>query len=712
MQPPARSPKWNFVVEPGRAEPLGATCGAQGVDFALFSAHAEKVELCLFDDQGERELARLPLCARTDDVWHGHVRGLRSGQRYGYRVYGPYAPEHGHRFNPHKLLIDPYARALDRAFELRQSQFGYRAGDQAGGLGFDDRDDAPDMPKCVVIDHRTIEPTGGGLRPNVPWRDTVIYELQIRGMTKLRADLPAPLRGSLMGLAAPPVIAHLRALGITAVEIMPIHPIADERHLAPLGLRNYWGYNPIAFFAVEPRYACADGIAELRMLIRVLHEAGIEVILDVVFNHSGEGDELGPTLSFRGIDNASYYRLDPDDRRRYVNHSGCGNTLNVEHPRVRALVVDALRYWAAIGVDGFRFDLAVALARENGLFRPDAAVLTAVARDPVLSGRKLIVEPWDVGTDGHQLGRFRAPFAEWNDRFRDTVRRFWCGDQAQAADLATRLAGSSDVLGDRGPLMGVNYVTCHDGFTLHDLVSYDHKHNLANGEDGADGSDENFSWNCGVEGGTEDRTVRALRLRQKRNLIATLMLSLGVPMIGAGDELGRSQGGNNNAYCQDNETSWIDWRPLGGDDQAFLRFVQRAIALRRAHPALRRQTFLSGASTPPPALKDIVWVRPDGGEMRSEDWSNAQLRSFGCIFDAADASAGPRRYALLVNGAPNAVEFTLPPEQGGPWRGLLDTASEDGSSDVGVPAGAPSTLASRSLILLANDSDAVAERAS
>jgi glycogen operon protein len=409
---------------------------------------------------------------------------------------------------------------------------------------------------------------------------------------------------------------------------------------------QYWGYNPLAFFAVEPRYVRADGIAELRMLTRVLHEAGIEVILDVVFNHSGEGDELGPTLSFRGIDNASYYRLDPNDRRRCVNHSGCGNTLNVEHPRVRALVVDALRYWAAIGIDGFRFDLAVALARENGQFRQDAALLTAIARDPLLSGRKLIVEPWDAGPDGHRLGRFPTPFVEWNDRFRDTVRRFWRGDRGQAADLATRLAGSSDVLGERGPLAGINYVTSHDGFTLHDLVSYNRKHNLANGERNAGGTDENFSWNCGVEGPTEDPVVRRFRLRQKRNLIGTLLLSLGVPMIAAGDELGRSQGGNNNAYCQDNETSWIDWRTLGDDNETFLRFVRRAIALRRAHPAFRRQAFFTGTRSRLRTLKDIVWVRPDGSEMRSDDWTNAELRCFGCTFDAADASAGPQRYAL------------------------------------------------------------------
>ena len=697
----------NLVVEPGQAEPLGAICDAQGVNFALFSAHAEKVELCLFDARGERELARLPLTARTDDVWHGHVRELRPGQRYGYRVYGPYAPQHGHRFNPHKLLIDPYAYALDRFFELRKSVFGYRFGDPAGDLTFDDRDDACDMPKCIVMDSHAIMPLDTGPRPNVSWRNAVIYELHVRGMTKLRTDLPAPLRGKLMGLAAPPIVAHLRALGITSVEIMPIQVIADEPHLIPRGLRNYWGYNSIAFFAVEPRYAQADGIAELRTVIRTLHDVGIEVILDVVFNHSGEGDELGPTLSFRGIDNASYYCLDPDDRRRYVNYSGCGNTLNIEHPRVRSLVIDALRYWAAIGVDGFRFDLAVALAREDGKFKPDAAILTAIGCDPILSRRKLIVEPWDVRPDGYQLGRFPPPFVNWNGRFRDTVRRFWRGDPGQAADLATRLTGSSDALGERGPLTGINYVTSHDGFRLQDLVSYNGKHNLANGEGNADGNAENFSWNCGEEGATADEAIRLLRQRQKRNLIATLLLSLGVPMITAGDELGHSQSGNNNAYCQDNATSWIDWPPLAGKDQAFLRFVQRAIALRRAHPALCRQAFFTGVPTEPDTLKDIVWLRPDGGEMRPGDWANAELRSFGCTFDAADAAAGPRRYALLINGTPHATMFTLPPEYGDAWRGLLDTASEDGSSESVVPAGTPWALSPRSLLLLASDISAV-----
>lgn len=689
-----------LVVEPGEPEPLGATCSASGVNFALFSAHAEKIELCLFDERGEHEIARLPLSERTGEIWHGHVRGLRARQRYGYRVYGPYAPARGHRFNPHKLLIDPYARALDRPLELRQAQFGYRLDDPLGDLSFDERDDADTMPKCVVARGGDPRFAADARRPDTLWRDTVIYELHVRGMTMRREDLPAALRGTFGGLAAPQTIAHLRALGVTAVELMPIHPAADDRHLGPLGLRNYWGYNPVAMFAVERRYAQTDPVGELRGMIRALHDAGIEVILDVVFNHSGEGDEFGPTLSFRGIDNASYYRLDREDPRRYVNHSGCGNTLNAEHPRVHALVLDCLRYWTRLGIDGFRFDLAVALGRKGGSFEPDAPLLAAIAKDPVLSGAKLIAEPWDAGGDGNQFGRFPSPFAEWNDRFRDTVRRFWRGDAGQARDLATRLAGSSDVLAGRGPLSGINYVTSHDGFTLQDLVSYSRKHNLANGEENADGANENFSWNCGVEGPSEDGAVRAQRYRQKRNLLATLLLSLGVPMILAGDEFGRSQCGNNNAYCQDNETSWLDWRALEDEDAAFLSFVRRAIALRRAHPSLRRPTFLTGRPTGPSALEDVVWLRPDGDKMAASDWENAELRSFGCTFDAADAPSIAGRYALLVNAARDAVEFALPAEHGGPWRGLLDTASADGSTERLVPRGAVQELPAYSLRFL------------
>ena len=683
-------------VEPGMPEPLGATSGESGVNFALFSAHAEKVELCLFDDEGERELARIPLPERTGDIWHGSVRGLYPGQRYGYRVHGPYDPGNGHRFNRHKLLIDPYARMLDRSLSVKETQFGYRVGNPTDDLAFDDRDDAADMPKCVVVE---IAIDGVNPGPNIPWRGTVIYELHVRGITKLHHDIPAPLRGTLAGLASPKVIGHLCDLGITAVELMPVHPIVDERHLAAIGLRNYWGYSPIAFFALEPRYVAAEGISEFRALVRALHDAGLEVIMDVVFNHSGEGDELGPTLSFRGIDNASYYCLDPSNPRRYVNHSGCGNTLNVEHPQVRTLVLDALRYWAGLGVDGFRFDLAATLGRENGEFHSDSAMLAAIATDPLLSRLKLIAEPWDVGPGGYRLGRFPPPFAEWNDQFRDTVRRFWRGDAGQIAGLATRLTGSSDVMGSRGPLASINYVAAHDGFTLQDLVSYEKKHNVTNGEGDADGTNDNFSWNSGVEGPSDHPAVRQLRFRHKRNLVATLMLSLGVPMIAAGDELGRSQNGNNNAYCQDNETSWIDWENLDADDKAFLDFVRRTIALRRDHAAFRRDIFFKGKGQHPGAIKEIVWLRPDGGDIRAADWKDPTRRAFGCAFQGDDEMA--RRYVLLLNAGTESVAFTLSKPQGGPWECLLDTATQDGSTDARFDAGSVWTLAPHCLVLLA-----------
>lgn len=690
-----------LAIEAGRAEPLGATCDDGGVNFALFSANAEKVEVCLFDSRGQREVARVPLPMQTEDVWHGHLRGIRAGQCYGYRVYGPYDPVRGHRFNPHKLLIDPYARLLDRHLTLCETQFAFDRNAATGDLSVDRRDDAADMPKCIVIADDTTELGKAASRPNVPWRDTVIYELHVRGMTERCNAVPARLRGTLAGLASPHIIAHLRDIGVTAVELMPIHPIADERRLAELGLHNYWGYNPIAFFALEPRYVVSDGASEFRALISVLHQAGIELIMDVVFNHSGEGDEFGPTLCFRGIDNASYYRLDADDRRRYVNDSGCGNSLNVEHPRVRALVLDSLRYWALMGVDGFRFDLAVAVARESDEFRPEAAILSAIANDPILSSLKLIAEPWDVGAGGYRLGQFPPPWAQWNDQFRDTVRRYWRGDPGQAADLATRLTGSSDLMREGGPLASINYVSAHDGFTLQDIVSYNEKHNPANGEANFDGHDKNFSWNCGVEGPSDDPSVRALRFRQKRNLIATLLLSLGVPMILAGDEVGRSQGGNNNAYCQDNETSWLDWRSLGTEDAAFYSFVRRAIALRREHPVFRRDVFLTGKAIRPSEFPDIVWLRPDGADMRPVDWRNAELRAFGCMLYGADSHARGRRYILMLNAGPEPIEFSLPAERGGPWFSLLDTSLATGIGNAEVPPGAAWPLDARCLTLLA-----------
>jgi glycogen operon protein len=676
-----------YGIEPGR-EQLGATPDASGTNFALFSAQAEKVELCLFDDRGEREVARLALPGRTSDIWHGHVPRVMPGQRYGYRVYGPYHPKNGHRFNPHKLLIDPYARVLDRSFVLDDAHFAYQQGHPDGDLSFDTADSASVTPKCVV----TGDPEATArLRPSVAWQDTIIYELHLRGFTMRRDDIPAQLRGTLAGLASPPVVAYLRELGITAVELMPINPIGDERHLKRLGLRNYWGYNPINFFAIERRYAAEHAGTEFRALVETLHQAGIELILDVVFNHTAEGDAFGPTISLRGIDNASYYGLMPDDPQRYLNYTGVGNTLNVQHPRVRTLVLDALRHWARLGVDGFRFDLASALARTDQGCRPEAGLTAEIAADPVLSKMKLIAEPWDASPDGYRLGAFPPPWREWNDRFRDSTRRLWRGDQGQVAGFASRFAGSSDIMATRGPLASINFATAHDGFTLRDLASYAEKHNWANGERNADGINENHSQNWGTEGPTNDPGILALRNRHRRNLMATLLFSQGVPMILAGDELGHSQNGNNNAYCQDNETSWIDWRDPDGEGETFLHFARRVIELRRSYRAFRRDTFFSGL-TDATGHKDIIWIHLSGREMGDSDWHDRNLSSFGCVFGEDG------RFLCLFNASAAPTRFVLPPAKG-TWTNLLDTSSADGKGEARGAARAEYAVAPHSLVL-------------
>ncbi len=670
---------------------LGAVPTGSGTNFALFSAHADGVDVCLFDEEN-RETARFGL-TRNGDIWRAFVPDVGVGQRYGYRVYGPYDPAKGHRFNPHKLLIDPYAKALDRSFVLAASHFGYRFGEGDEGPGFDTQDSAPHTPKGIVL--AAEHENSNQLR--IPWRDSLIYELHVRGFTIAREDIAQELRGTLSGLGAPPVIAHLKALGVTAVELLPIHPIADEQRLVRQGLRNYWGYNPINFFALEPRYA-PGGLAEFHRFAEALHEAGIEIILDVVFNHTGEGDALGPTVSFRGIDNASYYTLAGEGSRDYVNYTGCGNTLNAAHPQVRRMLLDSLRHWASLGVDGFRFDLASTLGREDGVFRTGAAFLDALTADPVLSRVKLIAEPWDATGEGYRLGGFPPPFAEWNDRFRNTVRRFWRGEAGIVPDLAKRLTGSSDVMGGRGPLANVNFVTAHDGFTLHDLVSYAEKHNWANGENNADGSNENFGANFGIEGPTDDSWIREMRYRTKRNLMATLLLSLGVPMLTAGDELGRSQGGNNNAYCQDNETGWLGWR-LDADDTAFLGFVQRLTALRASHAVFGRERFFHGEAEGARGLKDIAWLKPDGSEMQYGDWHDGNIRAFGCSFGGTDAKTGPARYLLALNADEWTVRFHLPEREGGPWTRLLDTVKPDGGAEIAMPRSAAYDLAPRTLAL-------------
>lgn len=666
----------------------GVHCDASGTDFALFSTHAANVQLCLFDN-ADRETGRVPLI-RNGDLWHCRVSSIGPGQHYGYRVYGPYDPPRGHRFNPNKLLIDPYARALDRSFQLSPAHFGY-AGDPGSPATPDDRDSAPFTPKSIVLPE-----VGTPVRqPGSPLPEMIIYELHVRGMTMLRDDIPEPLRGTFAGLASGPVLRHLRDLGVTAVELLPIHAIADEPGLVRAGLRNYWGYNSICFFALEPRYAAGIAALEFRGFIERFHDSGIEVILDVVFNHTGEGDEWGPTICFRGIDNASYYRLAPWDKGKYLNDAGTGNTLDLAHPAVRTMVIDSLRYWARAGVDGFRFDLASVLAKEGGGFNRDAAFLRQLVADPELGRLKLIAEPWDATGEGYRLGSFPPPFLEWNDKYRDSMRRFWRGDRGIVGELATRMTGSNDLFPDRGPLTTVNFITAHDGFTLQDLVSYSERQNWANGEHNADGTTENYSWNCGVEGETRDPFVRALRFQQKRNLLASLVLSLGVPMLSAGDELSRSQRGNNNAYCQDNEISWLNWS-LDEEGKTFLSFVQRVVALRREHPLFQRDHFYRGEAGPEGEWKDIAWFSHDGQEMTSEQWRNPANEFLACVIAPA-GNAG--RYFLALNAGSEERAIALPGSPEKAWELLLDTSAPDG----GEPTVAQCTswrVAGRSLVLL------------
>jgi isoamylase len=678
--------------ETGNPYPLGATYDGRGVNFALFSAHAEKVELCLFDQDGMRETARIALPERTDDVWHGYLSDLAPGALYGYRVHGPYDPFNGHRFNSHKLLIDPYARALDRPFAWDDLNCGYIVGDERGDLSFDTRDNAAVMPKCRIVD-QTFD-WENDARPGTTLSRTVIYELHPRGFTMAHPAIKENLRGSCAALGHHEVVEYLRALGISAVELLPIHPTGTSRELWQNGLRDYWGYNSINLFAVEPRYLATGEIAEFKHMVRVFHEAGIEVILDVVFNHTGEGGELGPTLSFRGIDNASYYCL-AEDKRRYLDFTGCKNMLNISHPRVLQMVMDSLRYWVMeMHVDGFRFDLAVSLAREGHHFARDAAFFACIQQDPVLAKIKLIAEPWDLGPDGYQLGAFPKRWSEWNDKYRDAMRRFWRGDPGLLGDFAKRLVGSSDMFASsgRGPIASINYATAHDGFTLEDLVSYSTKHNEANGEDNRDGSNENFSENSGVEGESSDQEIRAIRHRQKRNMMATQLLSEGVPMLTAGDELGRTQKGNNNAYCQDNEISWVDWDSA---DLTFMEFVRSLLRLRSQFSVFRRSEYFAGGYIDGIDTKDIAWLLPDGRELADSDWNKGDASCLGVRYADGEPASKMRVLFLLVNPSSLPVDFALPP---GSWRCLLDTAHDRLSPDTvwdGTFA-----MASRSLSLL------------
>jgi glycogen operon protein len=655
-------------VEPGRPYPLGATWDGAGVNFALFSAHAERVDLCVFDARGRREIARYTLPEYTDEVWHGYLPGLRPGALYGYRVYGPYDPANGHRFNHHKLLLDPYAKALSGTLRWSDAHYGYRIGAPRNDLSFDRRDNAGGMPKCVVVD--TSFTWGHDRPPDVPWMRTVFYEAHVRGYTMLHPDVAPAARGTFLGLASPRVIEHLAGLGVTTVELLPVQAFVDDRYLVEKRLRNYWGYNPIGYFAPEPRYLSVHQ-DEFKTMVKNLHEAGIEVVLDVVYNHTAEGNHLGPTLSFRGIDNRTYYRL-CDDKRYYEDTTGCGNTLNVRHPRVLQMVTDSLRYWVEeMHVDGFRFDLAPALAREDHGYDYNSGFFKAIRQDPVLTRVKLIAEPWDVGMGGYQLGGFPPGWSEWNGRYRDIVRRFWQGSDGMLSEFASRLAGSSDIFAKHGrrPRASINFVTVHDGFTLQDLVSYDVKHNEANLEGNRDGSDDNASRNCGVEGPTSDPEILALRERQKRSLIATLGLSLGVPLLLAGDEFGHTQRGNNNAYCQDNEISWIDWNGRTPRDGAFEDFVRTVLRIRHEHPAFQHDAFFTGRPRPGSDRKDIAWYTPAGAEMTASDWRGGG-RAIGVFF-------GDRPLLALFNASDADITFALPDVPAVPWRLVLDSAIDD-----------------------------------
>jgi isoamylase len=686
-------------LSPGAPHPLGATWDGRGTNFALFSANAEKVELCLFDNHGRRELERIPLPERTEDVWHGYLNDVAPGQLYGYRVHGPYEPEQGFRFNPHKLLIDPYAKRLAGRLVWSDAHFAYRAGGHRADLSFDRRDNGRGMLKAIVIDEAFTWGEEAG--PLIPWEDTIIYEAHVKGLTQLREDVPRGWRGSFRGLAAPAIIDHLKRLGVTTIELLPIHAFLDERHLLERGLVNYWGYNTLCFFAPEPRYAgTGNPLDVFRSTISRLHDAGIEIVLDVVYNHTAEGNHLGPTLSFRGIDNTSYYRLLPEQPRYYDDFTGCGNALNLAHPRVLQMVMDSLRYWVEVcHVDGFRFDLATTLGRLPNGFDPGAGFFAAIRQDPILAGVKLIAEPWDVGPGGYQVGSFPTGWSEWNDQFRRTLRRYWTGEANLIGDISSRMTASADLFNhdNRSPRASVNYVTVHDGFTLADLVSYSHKHNEANGEANRDGSDDNNSTNCGVEGPTSDKEITELRRQLRRNLLACLLLAQGVPLLLSGDEAGNSQHGNNNAYCQDNEIGWIDWSGLGQEGEDMTALVAQLTELRRRFPQLRVRHWVKawredGAS-------GVLWLTPQSTdtEMTEADWNFPESRFLSYVLGPVEPGQ-PALYVVL-NAAAHAIEFALPklPHYNS-WTTELNTAP-GGPTGQSLPAGWKSQAPARSVLV-------------
>ena len=701
-------------IAEGRPFPLGATWTGLGVNFALFSANATKVELCLFDAAGETELERIALPEYTNEIFHGFLPDARPGTVYGYRVHGPYAPEEGHRFNPNKLVLDPYAKAIVGHLKWDHAVFGYTIGAEGDDLTYDERDSAPFMPKCRVVDPAFT--WGDDRRPMVPWDKTVIYEAHVRGMTQRHPAIPEELRGTFRGMAAPEIVRHVRSLGVTSVELLPVHMFVDDDYLGDKGLVNYWGYNSISFFAPARRYASVPDFAfsEFKEMVSRFHDAGIEVIMDVVYNHTAEGNERGATLSFKGIDNASYYRLLPDQKRYYINDTGTGNTVNLSHPRVIQMVTDSLRYWVnEMHVDGFRFDLGTILAREPHGFDEQSGFLKAVSQDPLLASVKMIAEPWDCGPGGYQVGGFPPGWAEWNDRYRDTTRAFWKGDSGKLPDMATRLVGSSDFFNHRGrqTWSSINFLTAHDGFTLRDLVSYNEKHNEANGENNQDGNSNNESWNCGAEGETDDPEIKGLRVRQMKNMLATLILSRGTPMILAGDEFGRTQGGNNNAYCQDNEISWLDWE-IDEEGSDLLRFVRRLTEIRRHHPVLHRTRFLTAEWNEELGLKDLTWLTPNDDEMTPEAWSDGNSRCVGMLLDGRAQATGVRRRGsdttllLILNAHHEMIPFRLIDVVGGRgWRCLVDTNNAELDQKQSFEFGHEYGATGRSLLLFELERD-------
>ncbi|MET0314743.1 MAG: glycogen debranching protein GlgX [Hansschlegelia sp.] len=678
-------------AEAGRPNQLGATFDGEGTNFALFSAHAERVELCLFDDK-DNEIERITLPEYSDEIWHGYVPGIVQGQRYGYRVHGRYAPEEGHRFNPNKLLLDPYAKAINGTIQWNDAHFGYKLDAEEKDLSFDERDSAPFTPKCEVAD--TAFDWQGDHKPDVPWDKTVFYETHVRGYTMLHPDVPEEVRGTFDGLSQKAVVDHIKSLGVTSVELLPVHCFLDDQHLEDKGLSNFWGYNTINFFTPMGRYAGFNKsgrarLASFKHMVRSFHNAGIEVILDVVYNHTAEGNELGPTLSFKGIDNLSYYRTMPDNHRYSINDTGTGNTVNTSHPRVLQMVTDSLRYWVEeCHVDGFRFDLGTILGREPEGFDPRGGFFDAVGQDPVLRNVKLVGEPWDIGPGGYQVGGFPPGWAEWNDKYRDEVRDYWKKSAGSLGNFAARVTGSGDVYDKYGrrPWAGVNFITAHDGFTLHDVVTYNEKHNEANGEDNKDGHGDNRSYNYGVEGETDDEGIVAVRERQKRNFLATLLFSHGTPMILAGDEFGRTQGGNNNGYAQDSEISWVNW-DLNENNQKLLAFTTRLLKIRAEHPILRRSSFRDGMA--------ITWLNPGGGEQTPEQWNDTNADCIGLQLAIPEGEEA----ILIFNSHDAAVPFVLPEREGGAaWKKVIDT--EQPEDEAGAEVSESIEVAGRSVILL------------